>query len=95
MLSHTYVKKINLSLPKSLSQKKNLDVVCVVPKKIFQGENIVYPDYKKNEIKIKLIESNLVNKSMRFQYFENIDKVIEKHQPNIIFWIMIQYVFNH
>ena len=85
MLSHTYVKKINLSLPKSLSQKKNLDVVCVVPKKIFQGENIVYPDYKKNEIKIKLIESNLVNKSMRFQYFENIDKVIEKHQPNIIF----------
>tara|TARA_E500000178_G_scaffold342874_1_gene388746 strand:+ start:244 stop:1368 length:1125 start_codon:yes stop_codon:yes gene_type:complete len=85
MLSHTYVKKINLSLPKSLSQKKNLDVVCVVPKKIFQGENIVYPDYKKNEIKIKLIESNLVNKSMRYQYFENIDKVIEKYQPNIIF----------
>ena len=37
------------------------------------------------KLKIKLIETNLVNKSMRFQYFENIDKVIEKHQPNIIF----------
>ena len=51
MLSHTYVKKINLSLPKSLSQKKNLDIVCVVPKKIFQGKNIVYPDYKKKKLK--------------------------------------------
>ena len=57
MLSHTYIKKINLSLPEILSQKKNLDIICVVPKKIFQNENIIYPDYKKNEIKIKLIES--------------------------------------
>ena len=84
MLSHTYIKKINLSLPEILSQKKNLDIICVAPKKIFQNENTVYPDYKKNEIKVKLIKSNLINKSMRLQYFKNINKIIEKHQPNII-----------
>ena len=84
MLSHTYIKKINLSLPKILSQEKNLDIICIAPKKIFQNGNVIYPDYKKKEIKIKLIKSNLINKSMRFQYFKNIDKIIEKHKPNII-----------
>ena len=77
MLSHTYVKKVNLSLPQFLSQKKNLDIICVVPKKIFQGKNIVYPDYKKNKIRLKLIETNLINRSMRFYCFENIDKILE------------------
>ena len=50
MISHTFVKKINLSLPIVLSQNKNLDIVCVAPKKIFQGKNIVYSDYKKKDV---------------------------------------------
>ena len=85
MISHTFVKKINLSLPIVLSQNKNLDIVCVAPKKIFQGKNIVYSDYKKKDIKINLIQLNLINKSMRTQYFEKIEHIIKKERPNIIF----------
>ncbi len=85
MLSHTYVKKINLSLSKILSQKKNLDIVCVVPKKIFQGKDKIYPDYKKSEITFKLIRSKLVNKSIRTQYFEKISAIIRNEKPDIIF----------
>ena len=50
MLSHTYVKKINLSLPKSLSQK-NLDVVCVVPKKFFKAKTLFILITKKMKLK--------------------------------------------
>ena len=85
MLSHTYIKKINLSLSKILSQNNNLDITCVVPKKIFQGDNEIYPDYKKSEINLKLIRSKLINKSIRTQYFEKIGAIIRNERPDIIF----------
>ena len=84
MLSHTYIKKINLSLPKILSKSKNLDITCIAPKKIFQSNKVIHPDYINNEIKIRLIKSKLINKSMRFQYFEKINKILEKQKPNVI-----------
>ena len=58
MLSHTYIKKINLSLPKILSKSKNLDITCIAPKKIFKSNKVIHPDYINNEIKIRLIKSN-------------------------------------
>ncbi len=85
MLSHTYIKKINLALPVEMSKNKNLEILCVVPKKIYQGSNIIYPDYKLRDFKIKLIKSNLIYKSMRSQYFKNINEIIKKYRPNIIF----------
>ena len=85
MLSHTYIKKINLSLPKILSDNKSLDIQCVVPKKIFQDKKFIFPDYKKNDLKIKLIKLNLINRSMRLQYFKKINKIIAKVKPDIIF----------
>lgn len=84
-LSHTFVKKINLSLPLILAENKNLDISCVVPKKIIQGNRSVYPDYKKKNIKINLIKSVLINKSMRTQYFNKINEIIKKQKPDIIF----------
>ena len=84
-LSHTFVKKVNLSLPLILAENKNLDISCVVPKKIIQGNKSVYPDYKKKDIKINLIQSVLINKSMRTQYFNKINETIKKQKPDIIF----------
>tara|TARA_E500000178_G_scaffold328388_1_gene358340 strand:+ start:621 stop:1742 length:1122 start_codon:yes stop_codon:yes gene_type:complete len=84
-LSHTFIKKINLSLPLILAENKNLDISCVVPKKIIQGNRSVYPDYKKKDIKINLIQSVLINKSMRTQYYNKINETIEKQKPDIIF----------
>ena len=69
MLSHTYIKKINLALPVEMSKNKNLEILCVVPKKIYQGSNIIYPDYKLRDFKIKLIKSNL-------NFSENIQQLI-------------------
>ena len=85
MLSHTFIKKINLSLPVILSENKNLDILCIAPKKIFQGNSILYPDYKKKDLKINFLQLNLINKSMRSQYFEKIDKVIKNYKPDIVF----------
>ena len=49
MISHTYVKKINLSLPVTLSQNKNLEVLCGAQKK--RAIDFIYPDYKKKILK--------------------------------------------
>ncbi len=84
MISHTYIKKINLSLPISLSEDKKVEIICVVPKKIFQDNNIIYPDYKIKDIRIKLFQLNLINRSMRQQYFEKISEIIKKQKPDII-----------
>ncbi len=85
MLSHTYIKKINLSLAKILSQNKNLNIVCVVPKKLYQGKSVMYPDFRKNDTNLKLISSNLINRSTRTFYFEKIQKIIKHQKPDIIF----------
>ncbi len=85
MISHTYIKKINLSLSEILSKKKDLEVTCVVPKKFFQNNKFIYPDYKKSDFRINLIQSNLINKSIRTQFFEKIYKILKKEKPDIIF----------
>ncbi len=85
ILSHTFVKKINLSLPIALSKKEKIDVLCVSPKKILQNNKIIYPDYKRNSIGVKIIYLDLKNKSIRTQYFKNFKEIIEKEKPNIIF----------
>lgn len=85
ILSHTFIKKINLSLPIALSKKEKIDVLCVSPKKILQNNKIIYPDYKRNSIGVKMIYLDLKNKSIRTQYFKNFKEIIEKEKPNIIF----------
>lgn len=85
ILSHSFVKKVNLSFALDLSKKNNLDVSCVVPIKISQSNKNIYPDYKKKNINLNIFSADLVNKSMRLQYFKNIRQIIEKKKPNIIF----------
>ena len=78
ILSHSFVKKVNLSFALYLSKKNNLDVSCVVPIRIFQSNKKIYPDYKKKNINLNIFSAELINKSMRFQYFKNIRKIIKK-----------------
>ncbi len=85
ILSHSFVKKVNLSFALHLSKKNNLDVSCVVPIRISQSNKKIYPDYKKKNINLNIFSAELINKSMRFQYFKNIRKIIKKKEPNIIF----------
>ena len=83
-ISHTFIKKINLSFYEELGKADKFEISCIVPKKLFQFNKYIYPDFKKTNNQIKIIKSNLINTSTRFQYFEKIKNVIILEKPDII-----------
>ena len=83
-ISHTFVKKINLSFYEELAKTDKFQVSCIVPKKIYQFNKYVFPDFKKYDGKIKLIRSKLINSSTRFQYFKEIENILNLEKPDII-----------
>ena len=58
-ISHSFLKKINTDVYSLLSKKFNLNVTLVSPTFHFEGKKKIKPDFKENEIDIKIIADNI------------------------------------
>ena len=83
-LSHTFVKKINLSFYENLAKNCNLNITCVAPYYIKISNKKVYSDFKTYDGEIKIIKCKIRNNIPRYQYFEKIKYLIKKEKPNHI-----------
>lgn len=83
-ISHAFIKKINLSFYNNLAKKKNFNLTCVYPEKIFLNGKIIIPDFKKKKNHIKLFKLKLSYKHSRIFYFKNIKKIIIDIKPEYV-----------
>lgn len=84
VLSHAFVKKINLSFFEALSKKKKYSVTCVCPNKIFINHLKIISDFKFYKGNLKILKLNLIFKHSRLFFFQNLKKYIKKEKPNYI-----------
>jgi len=84
VLSHAFVKKINLSFFEALSKKKKYSVTCVCPNKIFINRLKIISDFKFYKGNLKILKLNLIFKHSRLFFFQNLKKYIKKEKPNYI-----------
>ena len=84
VLSHTFVKKINLSFYEKLAKNQNYQVSCIVPNSLISSRKKIYPDFKKYSGSIKIIKCKIINSTTRLFYFLNIRKYITSEKPNLI-----------
>ena len=85
-ISHTFVKKINLSFYKKLCDSKLFKIICVGPKYINIENKKIYPDFKVKSLNSQLNfkKLSLKNKKSRFFYFKGLPKIIKKEKPDFI-----------
>ena len=85
VLSHAFLKKINLSFYEQLGKNKNYRISCVVPISLINNGKTIYPDFNQYNGLIKVIKCKLKNSSTsRLFYFLNIKKYIISEKPNLI-----------
>ena len=85
VLSHAFLKKINLSFYEQLGKNKNYKISCVVPTSLINNGKKIYPDFNHYNGLIKVIKCKLKNSSTsRLFYFLNIKKYIISEKPNLI-----------
>ena len=85
VLSHAFLKKINLSFYEQLGKNKNFRISCVVPISLINYGKTIYPDFNQFNGLIKVIKCKLKNSSnSRLFYFLNIKKYIISEKPNLI-----------
>ena len=83
-ISHTFIKKINLSFFEKLSEDKNFHVTCIGPESHYINKKKYYPDYDIKSINLDLRLLKLKFKYSRFFYFSNIKKTIKEIKPHLI-----------
>ena len=70
VLSHAFLKKINLSFYEQLGKNKNYRISCVVPISLINNGKTIYPDFNQYNGLIKVIKCKLKNSSnSRLFYF--------------------------
>tara|TARA_Y100000996_G_scaffold415051_1_gene407964 strand:+ start:180 stop:1292 length:1113 start_codon:yes stop_codon:yes gene_type:complete len=84
VISHDFVKKVNIRIYEELNKKKNLELLCVRPKKLFVNQKYILKDYKKENSSVKILEKRTVFSNLRFLYFKNIFNIIQKYRPTHI-----------
>ena len=82
IISHDFVKKVNIRIYEELNKKKNLEIICVRPKKLFFNGKYISKDFNKENSSIKILEKKTVFKSLRFLYFKDIFHVIDNFKPS-------------
>ena len=84
VISHDFVKKVNIRIYEELNKKKNLEILCVRPKKLFINSKNILKDFKKKNSNVKILEKKIVFSNLRLLHFKNIFNVIDKYQPSHI-----------
>ena len=82
VISHDFVKKVNIRIYEELSQKKNIKLLCVKPKNLVLDNKSISTDFKIKNSKVKIIETKIVFNNLRFIYFKNLYKIIKKFKPS-------------
>jgi len=84
-ISHTFVKKVNLSAFERLAEDKNFQITCIGPEIHCDNEGKKhFPDFNTQNIilDIRLLKLKFIN--LRFVYFANIKKIIKEVKPDLI-----------
>ena len=84
IIGHDFVKKVNIRIYEELNKKKNLDISCVRPNKLFLNKKYISKDFKKENSNIKIFEKKTVFNTLRFLYFKDIFDVIDRFKPSHI-----------
>ena len=79
-ISHSFLKKINTDVYSLLSKKFNLNVTLVSPTFHFEGKKKIKPDFKENEIDIKIITKKTFFNHLRFKIYRNLISEIKKNK---------------
>ena len=85
-ISHTFVKKINLSFYEKLYDSRLFKITCVGPRFINMDNKRIYPDFKTENLNPQLNFKKLIlkNKKSRLFYFKGLAKIIKTYKPNFI-----------
>ena len=84
VISHDLVKKVNIRIYEELSKNKKLELLCIRPKKLFFNKKYISHDFKKKNSKANIIEVKTIFGNLRFLYFKNIFKIINKFKPSYV-----------
>ena len=81
VISHDFVKKVNIRVYEKLGLEKKISILCIRPKKLkIDGINFS-KDFRINESNIKILEKRTKFNSLRFLYFKNIVQIIKSFKP--------------
>tara|TARA_B100000989_G_scaffold287705_1_gene257586 strand:- start:1392 stop:2510 length:1119 start_codon:yes stop_codon:yes gene_type:complete len=107
VISHDFVKKVNIKIYEKLGLEKNISLMCIRPKKLkINGKNFS-KDFKKNDSNIKIIEKSIKFNSLRFLFFSNVIEIIKSFKPKeiiihndpisfqVFILIIYSFVFNY
>ena len=84
VISHDFVKRVNIKIYEELGKNKKINLSCIRPKTLFlNGKNLV-KDFKKSKSNLKIFETDTVFNNLRFFYFKNIYSIIKSNKPNIV-----------
>ena len=81
IISHDFVKKVNIKVYEKLDLEKNISILCIRPKKLKIDEKNFSKDFRINESNIKILEKRTKFNSLRFLYFKNIVQIIKSFKP--------------
>lgn len=84
VISHDFVKKVNIKIYEELSKIKNLDILCLRPKKLIIKNKVFNKDYDLNTSKVKIKENKIIFEKLRYLHFKNIKKIIVDFKPDYI-----------
>ena len=84
VISHDFVKKVNIKIYEELSKIKNLDILCLRPKKLIIKNKVFNKDYDLNTSKVKIKENKIMFEKLRYLHFKNIKKIIVDFKPDYI-----------
>ena len=84
IISHDFVKKVNIRIYEELSRQKNIKILCVRPKKLIINNTYFPSDYSKKNSNVELLETEVIFSNLRFLWFKNLFKIIKKFKPNEI-----------
>ena len=63
VISHDFVKKVNIKVYEELSKVKNLDILCLRPKKLIIKKKVFNKDYDLKTSKVKINENKIILKN--------------------------------
>ena len=84
IISHDFVKKVNIRIYEELNKNKGLKILCVRPKKLYLNKKLILKDFEKKNCKVDIVETKTTFKNLRFLYFKNIFNIIIKFKPSDI-----------
>ena len=81
VISHDFVKKVNIKVYEELRKKKNIDILCVRPKKLYIDNKYIPSDFNQKNCNVRITEVKILFSKLRFLYFKNISQIIKKFKP--------------